>query len=224
MCISPVTRSRSDSTSSSSAASTTSSACADGASVISSDSFGCGGKKRVVILDSTPSSLLAAIYLLRRPGHSVTLLSSTIDIGLMTPQELSRNRGSMTGLSKSGLSAFHAIPNLWEKYIRPIEFEAMDFLPDDSGAMTIDENYLRWALSRYLRDNFVNKANLHKYQGSISDDDEDEEGEGSTEFVAHFGVKTNLDEKTKTVSYRQWYDEDEEEAEDTTVQYDLLMQ
>lgn len=121
----------------------------------------------------------------------------------------------MIGLSKSGLSAFHAIPELWEKYIKPIEFEAMDFLPGDSGVMTIDENYLCWALSRYLQDNFVNKAN-----GYASADEDDD----ANEFVAHFGVNATLNKDDKTVVFRQWYDEDDEDANETRVEYDLLMQ
>jgi len=58
-------------------------------------------KKRVVILNSNHTGLLAAIYFLRRPGHSVTILSPNIDMGLLSLSELALNRGAQIGLSDS---------------------------------------------------------------------------------------------------------------------------
>lgn len=151
-------------------------------------------KKRIVILNSTHTGLLAAMYLLRRPGHSVTILSPTVDIGLLSLDELSRNRGTQVGLSDSGLAAIQAIPELWERYIRPFEMEAMDFVPDDAAAtgarMTIDENYLCWALSRYLADNFPNKAGKKYFLSHMDKDPNAQEDESANDFTAYYSVLT----------------------------------
>ena len=159
-----------------------------------SEDFHPGKKKRVVILNANHTGLLAAIYLLRRPGHSVTILSPTVDIGLLSLAELSRNRGTQVGLSDSGLAAIQAIPELWERYIRPFEMEAMDFVPDDAAAngarMTIDENYLCWALSKYLADNFTNKAGVNYFLSHMDKDPNAHEDETTNDFTAYYSVVT----------------------------------
>lgn len=151
-------------------------------------------KKRVVILNANHTGLLAAIYLMRRPGHSVTILSPTVDIGLLSRDELSRNRGTQVGLSDSGLAAIQAIPELWERYIRPFEMEAMDFVPDDMAAngarMTIDENYLCWALSKYLADNFTNKAGVNYFLSHMDKDPNAQEDQTANDFTAYYNVVT----------------------------------
>ena len=157
-------------------------------------------KKRVVILNSNHTGLLAAIYFLRRPGHSVTILSPNIDVGLLSLSELALNRGTQIGLSDSGLAAIQAVPGLWEQYIRPYEMEAMDFVPaaacGGAARMTIDENYLCWALSKYLADHFTNKAHVNYFlshmdkETTAQEDDDDDDDDDDNDFTAYYSVVT----------------------------------
>ena len=76
--------------------------------------------------------------------------------------------------------------------------EAMDFVPDDTctaatGArVTIGENFLCWALSKYLADNFTNKAGVNYFLSHtcMDKDPHAHEDETASDFTAYYSVVT----------------------------------